>query len=218
MPTLSTLPEDPCLEIVDRLLESYDGYKNQIAGLRNLSLACTSLNFLCGRVIFRTYHLDIRRFHWKTIVSYPKGSTTDNWDEGAIKLRLAHLRNKAPFVREIYITDQGETVYHALAPSEAIAFPAKFMPELLSTLRMLKGLTAIHLVTHCNAERPNTVINAELWRWLLEVKPTTLSLTGHFEVPKGEILQPIQNLTMLRVHSSTNANSALIVVCSSTVI
>jgi len=212
MPTLSTLSEDLLLEIVNRLVENYDGFKSQIAGLRSLSLTCSFLNFFCGHVIFRTYRLDIRRFRWQATGAFPKGSITESWDGGAINFRLAHLRSKAPFVREIHITDQGELASGAfqVAPSGAMAFPSGFIPELLSTLRMLKGLTSIHLITHSDSQRPNAIIDTDLWNWLLGVGPTGFSLNGHFELPNGKVLQPIENLTMLRLHSCTNANKTLL--------
>jgi hypothetical protein len=214
MSKLSTLSEDLCLEIVDRLLENSEGVKNRIAGLRNLSLTSSSLNYFCGYVIFRTYCLDIRRSHWKTTGVYPKGSTTETWDEGAISQRLAHLKEKSPFVREIYITDQGESSYRVSAPSEAVAFHPDFIPELLSTLYLLRGLTAVHLVTHSDPEKPNTILDPKLWKWLHAAGPSTFSLIGHFEVPKGEVLRPIASLDTLRLHSCTNGNKALIDVCS----
>lgn len=203
---LTALPEELHLEIVDHLANSYQ-HKNRIdiAGLRNLSTTCAAFNFACAHVIFQTYHLDIRNsVAGLRDKSYPRGSTVHTWDHGAIKVRLAHLQSKAPFVRRIYITDEGDW------NSTTNAFPPTFIPELLSTLRMLSAVTEVHLITHSHWVRPNAMIDTDLWKWIVEVGPRKLLLDGHFEIPKGENLQPVKDLSMFGLHSCTNITKRLI--------
>jgi len=196
MLTLSILPEDLRLEIVDHLLRSNGQEMNEIHMLKGLSLVCHSLNSTCGNYIFRRYHLDLRRHTWHKAEVYPAGSDSRSWDGDAIKLRLAHLQSKALFVREIHITDEGELIKNSNPP-----FPAEFVPELLSTLRTLPNVTAIHLTTHTTSERPKTVISADVWNWVLDTCPTTLSLHGYFEQQEGVgVLKRIENLGTLGLH------------------
>ena len=200
--TLSTLPSDLSFEILAFLTHNpYDSSrKARISALRNLSLTCSSLNSLCASIIFRTYYLDIRA-SLSSLYGAPRNVDDDN-----IQTRLAHLKSKAPFIREIYITDQGDSK-SSIAP-----FPKSFILELLATLYTLKSLTAVHLRTHDSLDRPNAIISPSIWRWLLEVNPSTLSLIGHFEIPQEDayVFRPIANIDDLRIHSCTDASKALI--------
>ncbi|KAF8234178.1 hypothetical protein L208DRAFT_1458411 [Tricholoma matsutake] len=177
MPTLSTLSDDLRLEIVEHFLGSAPYYRHQsprvrrkeeISLLKSLTLVCHSLYSTCEYFIFRTYHIDLRAPCWPFTKVYPEGSNLESWDEDAIKLRLAHLQRKAAFVREIHITDIGES-----ESSKPEAFPIKFMPELLASLCMLSQVTAIHLITHSNPDRPKTILNADIWNWVLDMKLAT---------------------------------------------
>jgi hypothetical protein len=194
MPNLSTLSEDIRYEIVKQLVEPttqlrYPYKKNShILSFTRLSLTCRSLNATCGIFIFRRYHLDLRR--WT-----PLGGDSE-WDIGTINLRLAHLRSKASFVRELFITDEGERAIgkdsHTHKPK---AFPDEYMSELLATLHVLCNVTAIHLVTH-----PTTLINVDLWNWVVGIRPTTLSLEGYFDKPANQDLALIKHLETLSLH------------------
>ena len=198
--TLSTLSDDLRREIVECLLEWVVGRagseyreKEEIRFLKNLSLVCHSLNYTCGYFIFRKYHLDLRIECWQVKKIYPAGSTSARWDDDVIKIRLVHLQHKAPFVREIHITDSGE-----LRTPNSEAFPAAFMPELLATLHMLPKITAVHLATRTFGEK--TLINVDLWEWVLFTKPTTFSLYGRFKTPEGQVLKQMTNLDKLGLH------------------
>ena len=195
--TLSTLSDDLRREIVECLLEWVVGRagseyreKAEIRFLKNLSLVCHSLNYTCGYFIFRKYHLDLRNKYQRDSKIYPAGSNSARWDDDVIKIRLVHLQHKAPFVREIYLTDNGE-----LQPPHPEAFPAVFMPELLATLYMLLKVTAIHLATRTSGEK--TLMNVDLWEWVLFTKPSTFSLFGHFKTPEGQVLKQMTNLDTL---------------------
>jgi hypothetical protein len=204
--TLSTLPKELCHKIVDCLAEDYDGRKAKIRGLHILSATCWSLNSLCGHIIFHTYYLDIRCSF--TDVAYPKGSANKSWNIDVIQARLALLQTKSAFVREIHITDRWD-----FEPPQD-SFPTKFIPKLLDTLRMLRVLTSIHLVTYRCFVGFNTTIHPDLWAWIVDARPRMLFLEGYFEIPAGNTLQPIENLDTLSVHSCTNGNKALIDVSS----
>jgi hypothetical protein len=200
MPTLSTLSDDLRREIVECLLEWVGGRagshyreKNETRFLKNLSLVCHSLNYTCGYFIFRKYHLDLRIDRLRASKIYPAGSNSARWDDDVIKIRLAHLQHNAPFVREIHLTDRGE-----LQNPNSEAFPATFMPELLATLRMLPKITAIHLATRTFGQK--SLINADLWEWVLFTKPTTFSLYGRFKTPEGQALKQMANLDTLGLH------------------
>lgn len=200
--TLSTFPKELRHEIVAHLAGSYDGRKAKIRGLSNLFATCWSLNSLRGHIIFHTYYLDI----WSSFINkvYPEPGSIRFWNHSAIQTRLAHLQTKFAFVCEIYITDVWDW------ESRQGAFPMAFMPELLCTLRMLGVLTAVHLVTHRYWIGFNAMIDPDLWQWVVDVKPTTFSLDGYFEIPTGVVLQPIENLDKFSLRSCSNANKALI--------
>jgi hypothetical protein len=200
--TLSTLPKELRREILNCLAENYDGRKAKIRGLHNLSATCRSFNSLCGHIIFHTYYLDIRNSFIN--VAFPKGSANKSWNHNTIQTRLAHLRTKSAFVREIYITDQ----WDFKSPSNA--FPTEFIPELLNTLRTLEVITSVHLVTYRHWVAFNTKIDPDLWKWLVDVRPRMLFLNGYFDIPVGEELRPIENLDTLNLHSCTNSIKALI--------
>jgi hypothetical protein len=195
VPTLSTLSDDLRREIVERLLDHAGSHyrvaegKEKIRFLKNLSLVCHSLNYTCGYYIFRKYHLDLRIGGWPVNKIYPAGSNSTHWDNDVIKIRLAHLQHKALFVREIHITDTGD-----LQAPDSEPFPAAFMPELLATLHTLPKITAIHLTTRIGEK---TLINVDLWEWVLFTKPTTFSLYGTFKTPEGQVLKQMTNLDAL---------------------
>jgi hypothetical protein len=206
--TLSALPQELRLKIVDHLTDSCDDDDNnsKVAMVRNLSTTCRSLNLTCGHVVFHSYHLDIRdSLSRKMYTRHPSGTYIYSWNHSAIKARLAHLQSKAPFVRKIYITDDGDGYQSSAPQDETRPFPPAFIPELLSTLRMLGPLHAVHIVTHDRWDLPNVMMSTELWAWVVEVSPTLFLIDGHFEFPLGEILQPIENLETLGLFSCTNA-------------
>jgi hypothetical protein len=204
---LSALSKDLRLKIVHHLADSCDSddQSNKAAMVFNLSTTCRSLNYTCGHVIFHTYNLDIRDSLFRTTdARHPSGTYIYSWNHSAIKVRLAHLRSKAPFVRKIHITDDGD-VYRSSAPQDKTRpFPPAFIPELLSTLRMLGPLHTIYFFTHDRWDLPNAMISTELWSWVVDVSPKTLSLLGHFEFPPGEV-ELIESLESLALMSCTNA-------------
>jgi hypothetical protein len=216
MPNLSTLSDDIRHEIVKQLAEPtnrsrylYKKYSH-ISPFISLSSTCRSLNATCGIFIFRRYHLDLRRQKWRERKIYPPGSDSEQWDIGAINLRLAHLQSKALFVRELFITDEGELARgKGSGTHKPKAFPSEFMPELLATLRVLCNVTAIHLVT-----RPTTLINVDLWNWVVGVRPTTLSLRGCFVKPTNQDLVLIKHLETLSLHHCVLKTIDLFDVCA----
>lgn len=200
MPNLSTVSEDIRYEIVKRLVQStnrvrYPSERNpHVVPFTSLSSTCRSLNATCGIFIFRQYHLDLRRHELgNPRKNYPPGSDNSRWDTHAINLRLAHLRSKASFVRELFITDRGDWGRPNDPETRQLKpFPDEFMPELLATLRVLCNVTAIHLITS-----PTTLINVDLWNWVVDIRPTKLSLEGKFERPANQDLALIKHLETL---------------------
>jgi hypothetical protein len=198
--TLSALPHELRLKIVHHLTDGCDDDddNSKVAMVRNLSTTCRSLNFTCGHIIFRSYHLDIRDSLSREMhTRHPCGTYIYTWNHSMIKARLAHLQSKAPFVREIFIADDGDGYQSSAPQNETRPFPPAFIPELLSTLRMLGPLYTVYIVTHDRWDLPNVMISTELWSWVVEVSPTKLFVVGHFEFPLGEVLQPIENLDIL---------------------
>jgi hypothetical protein len=166
MPNISTLSDDIRYEIVKQLVEptnqlTYPYQKNHhILPLTSLSLTCRSLNATCRIFIFRRYHLDLRRWTPRPKEVYPPGSDSERWDSSTINLRLAHLQSKASFVRELFITDEGEPARgNDTQTHKPKAFSDEYMSELLSTLRVLSNVTAIYLVTMTGSTTP---INVDL--------------------------------------------------------
>lgn len=136
------------------------------------------------------------------------------WDDASIKLRLAHLRSKASYVRELVITDHGVSPWGRMDPDPMPrAFPEEFIPELLDTLRVLHSLTVVHLVTHTSTDSPNPPLSIGIWNWLLDVRPTKFVLSGNFQVADGQISQPIETLDGLEIKSYGVHNKAIVDVC-----
>ena len=206
MPNLSALSEDIRYEIVKQLAEPTNRFryayeKNpHIRPFTSLSLTCHSLNATCGIFIFRRYHLDLRRHTWESKEIYPPGSGSKQWDMGAINIRLAHLRSKASFVRELFITDEGDHAGDTDNP-KTFKFPDEFMSELLATLRVLCNVTAMHLVTVTEPTTAvTTPINVDLWNYIVGMRPTKLSLKGSFDKPVDQDLALIKHLETLGLH------------------
>ncbi|GLB36879.1 hypothetical protein LshimejAT787_0311660 [Lyophyllum shimeji] len=183
-------PPDVLLEIVNLTANLY--YFDRMAECRRLSLVCRSLNDACGSIIFSRYRLDIRTEPGYRRKVYPPGSPTHEWDEATIKLRLAHLRSKAAFVRELTIVDLA-WLRAALDPE---AFSPKLMSELIPVLRTLHSVTSFSLIGPSNTR---ISLPMELWDWLVQVSPSELSLHGRFEIdaPAGQDLKAIGGLRKL---------------------
>jgi len=196
MPNFATVPSDIRLEIVC-LAIAMSSAKNHWVECHNLSLVCRSLNETCGPIIFRNYHFDIRIPLWPTKKVYPPGTSISRWDDATIKLRLAHLRSKAPFVREITITDIGRNSPEGASVPEA--FPPELMSDLLPLLHTLRGVTSVSLV---GPMKSKTLLPIGLWNWLVQTSPRALDFSGKFEIdiPTGQNLEPIENVNRLSVN------------------
>jgi hypothetical protein len=181
--TLSTVPADIHLEIIRHLLgcQSRCQKTKDAVLLKDLSLVCRSFNDACGAIIFRKYHLDLSQAQLSVEAALFDGSAMKRCDVEAVCQRLSHLERKAPFVRKLRVTVQSN--------------PIEIRPLLCATVQKLRGLSSVHLISGYGS----TLLDVDLWNRLVDVTPATLSLKGSFHTPDGLALQPIGELTSLKI-------------------
>ena len=185
-----------------------------INNINSLSLVCRYLNGVTARKLFRTYRLQLREkddvpdegAQTRSTRSTPTPtcfltgrSLLELHPDGVdVRARLAHLRTKAAFVREIRIVDYGQPVcscgdYHHLKDSEGDAGlgpppPAPFdllgalVPALVETLDALDGVTSV-VFESTDVFRPPVRLPDGLWQWLSRRKPGKVSFDGYFAFP-----------------------------------
>ncbi|KAF8060641.1 hypothetical protein FPV67DRAFT_300730 [Lyophyllum atratum] len=206
MANLSTLPADLRLKIVHHLIPTGDtAWEISLRRLDipHLALVCRSMNETCGTIIFRKYTLALRSN--KFYKAYPQGSSLARWDEKAIQLRLAHLRSKAPYVRHLWLVDDGK--YMGVRPPDiatvSVSNTLNLMPELLSTLKALTQVMSVTLVASHDGITPPTLIPLGLWDWLVQASLLDVKLSGEFGIAPGQHLQPLKTLRALTVERTT---------------
>lgn len=224
MVKLCDLPLEILLEITERATEpTKDSDSRRRSTIGNLSLVCRYLNGVAARKLFRTYRLQLREKDDSELsgartaagpTCFLTGlSLLELHPDGVdLRARLAHLRKKAAFVREIRIVDYGQppAVYRAGCahlkegdrppPPPAGGAPfdlALMMPTLIEALDTLDGVTSV-VFESTDVFRPSVRLPDELWRWLSRRKPGKVSFDGYFAFPDSlGWLPPVGSMSLV---------------------
>ncbi|KAH7904719.1 hypothetical protein BJ138DRAFT_1166075 [Hygrophoropsis aurantiaca] len=181
--SLIDLPDETLLDIID-----YQRDKKPVA------LACKRLNSICSHWFFRTYHLRLRVNSWdyskyaKPVLALDTNETLQKWDNDAVHARLAHLREKAPHVREL-------VVYNA-AEKGVDLFPEDIVPELMRMLEACTRITAVRFNVDVLDRLPVC-----FWNWFATI--------GVLKVDLGRLAAPQPSGQLKRLDSITSYEGCL---------
>ncbi|KAH7904104.1 hypothetical protein BJ138DRAFT_1167142 [Hygrophoropsis aurantiaca] len=164
---LTDLPNETLLDII-----AYQHDKEPT------SLTCKRLNFICGHWFFKKYHLRFRVEKSNSRLSTPlialdTPKTLLKWNRGAVLTRLAHLRDKAPHVRELII--------HNASEKHMDLFPEDIIPILEYTLKMCTKVLSVQFKTESPGKLPMC-----FWEWFSAIGLQKVNI-GRLTPPSGQL-------------------------------
>ncbi|KAA1475468.1 hypothetical protein DENSPDRAFT_427087 [Dentipellis sp. KUC8613] len=199
MARLLDLSNELLLMIVAETLE-VESRRSMKTRLSRLSLICKRFNDVCGRTLFHSYTLVLRRSWGKCFLTR---QTLGQWNVKSIRARLEHLKSKAPFVRKLEIFD---------SHSECKADPQDVLPAMiiLEVLDVLKTLQSLVSVTFKGFYRRHDISTFPvlLWDWLVAIKPRELRFEMEFMFP--ESLRRIDGVQLLAMKPYTEATNRIV--------
>ncbi|KAH9966998.1 hypothetical protein BJV74DRAFT_284444 [Russula compacta] len=145
------LPLEIHLDIIDWSLEppGHSRSRHRFLQLNSLSLVCKYLHRAVAPKIFQKYRLQLREA-CKDPGHDPRCFLTSTslltWNKDGFAARLAHLREKATFVRELRIVDHGQPVGSHTdvgGANKPTPFDSTLVPALLEVLNMLNGVVSV---------------------------------------------------------------------------
>jgi hypothetical protein len=179
------------LDLPNELLLQIVAYHRTIHDLWLISLSCKRLNAFCSCWIFEKYVLRLRsRCEFRDfgppryLTPLDSIETLKSWDLDAVTARLHHLRDKAPYVKELILEEWRDLDNKNGDADEPDVFPECIMPALLDALKGAKQVTCITVTT----SRYGGTLPLPLWEWI-----TTKDLTT-FRI--GSLLAPPPNAKM----------------------
>jgi hypothetical protein len=199
-----------------------------ICPVRSLALVCRYLNGVAARKLFRTYRLQLREKrekeseagrppspHHPTCFLTGRSLLELRSDGTDVEARLAHLRTKAAFVREIRIVDYGQSqsewAVHPPSSNAGGAHPKEedgedgapfdlrvaLVSALVNTLDALDGVTSV-VFESTDVFRPAVRLPDGFWQWLARRRPGKVSFDGYFAFPDSlGWLPPVGSMSLV---------------------
>lgn len=179
MAVLLDLSNELLLEIVSQFQAQLTTKRT---GISDISTTCKRLNACCDRWIFKKYKLSFRdknlRFYSSTLTALKNPDTFWSWNLDAVKARLNHLRDKAPFIKKltIQLEDQKGRV-GADTGSDQLVF------TISNVLQALKGANQIKSITISSDDDDDGVLPLPLWEWITMKELTMLAILSPLVPP-----------------------------------
>ncbi|TFY64003.1 hypothetical protein EVG20_g6093 [Dentipellis fragilis] len=199
MACLLNLSAEVLLMIIANLEQDRSPYQKTYAS--RMSLVCKQLNDVCGNLLFRSYPLVLRRYRGYCFIT---DKPTEHWEDDAIHARLGHLRSKAALVRKLRIVD--DKAYHPRENEPTDALPADIIPDLLSTLKLLRSLVSVSF--EGRSDLGPSPFPVPVWDWLASVRLNELGLKLSFTFPDS--LEPIDGIQELHIKPYNEAMSQIV--------
>ena len=143
-----------------------------------ISEVCKRLNACCGGWIFQKYHLCLRsgsRNCGKKLTNLDTPQSFKSWSLDAVMARISHLRDKAPYVKNLILEDCGNDKPNDDAEPER--FPECIIPDLLDALRGANQVVNIKVTCGYGGTLP-----LPLWEWITTKDLMTFKI-GHLLAP-----------------------------------